>query len=107
MEFLKVAHLPPRPVDVVQEVRPVVAPSSNPPFVRPSDEECAALGLAARYLLGAGTQAATRLLGRSRLDPEAELLASLAVSLLQGAALCDGLVHQDSLRQKATTSRRR
>jgi len=93
---------------VVQEVRPVVAPASPlPPFSRPSDEECVALSLAARYLLRAGTQAATRLLGRSQVDPEAELLASLADSLLQGAALCDGLVHQDSLGLEATTRRRR
>lgn len=84
----------------------MLAPSSHPPFVRPSDEECAALGLAARYLLRAGTQAATRLLGRSRVDPEAELLASLADSLLQGAALCDGLVHRDTMGPEATTRRR-
>jgi len=85
----------------------VLAPSSShPPFARPSDEECAALGLAARYLMRAGTQAATRLLGRSRVDPEAELLASLADSLLQGAALCDGLIQQDSSRTEAPIHRR-
>lgn len=83
----------------------MLAPSSHPPFVRSSDEECAALGLAARYLLRAGTQAATRLLGRPRVDPEAELLASLADSLLQGAALCDGLTQQDGPRTEAGTRR--
>jgi len=61
------------------------------PFSPPSGEECVALGLAARYLLRAGTEAATRLLSRGRVDAEAELMASLSDSLLQGAALCDGL----------------
>jgi len=61
------------------------------PFSPPTGEECVALGLASRYLLRARTQAVTRLLSRSRVDPEAELLASLADSLLQGAALCGGL----------------
>lgn len=89
-EHPKIAHLAPRSVDVVQEVSPVIAPSSShPPFARPSDKECVALGLVARYFLRAGTQAATLLLGRSRIDPEAELLASLSDTLLQGAALCD------------------
>lgn len=61
------------------------------PFSPPSGEECVALNLAARYLLRAGTEAATRLLGRGRVDTEAELVASLSDSLLQGAALCDGV----------------
>lgn len=83
----------------------MLAPSSDPPFVHPSDEECAALGLAAHYLLRAGTQTATRQLGRSRVDPEAELLASLVDSLLQGAALCDGLTQQEGPRTVAGTRR--
>ena len=61
------------------------------PFSPPSGEESVALGVAARYLLRAGTEAATRLLGRSEVDDEAELLASLSDNLLQGAALCTGL----------------
>lgn len=69
-------------------------PSTVPthlPFSPPTGEECVALGLAARYLLRAGTEAATRLLGRGRVDAEAELLAAMSDSLLQGAALCDGV----------------
>lgn len=61
------------------------------PFSPPSGEECAALGVAARYLLRAGTEAATRLLDRSHVDCEAELLATVSDSLFQGAALCDGM----------------
>ena len=61
------------------------------PFSPPSGEECVALGLASRYLLRAGTEAATRLLGRGCVDAEAELMASLADNLLHGAALCGGL----------------
>ena len=64
---------------------------SHLPFSPPTAEECVALGLAAHYLLRAGTEAATRLLGRGRVDAEAELMASLSDSFLQGAALCDGL----------------
>jgi len=60
-------------------------------FSPPTGEECIALNLVARYLLRAGTEAASRLLGRGRVDDEAELLASLSDSLLQEAALCDGL----------------
>lgn len=64
---------------------------ARPPFSPPSAEECVALGLAARYLLRAGTEATTQLLGRNRVDGEAELLASLSDRLFQGAALCDRL----------------
>ena len=75
------------------------------PFSPPSGEECVALGLAARYLLRAGTEAATRLLGRPRVDAEAELLASLSDCLLQGAALCDEVAsgHQDASPPRMST----
>ena len=69
----------------------VPRPAPSAPFSRPSGDECVALGIAARYLLRAGTEAATRLLGRSRGDPEADLLTSLRHHPLQGTALCDGV----------------
>lgn len=74
----------------------MVAPSASRfPFSPPTGEECDALAVAARYLLRAGTEAATRLLDRSKLDGEAELLATMSDSLFQGAALCDGLIGVD------------
>lgn len=57
------------------------SPDTIFPFNPPSEEESAALALSARYLLRAGTQAATRLLACEPPDARAELL----------ACLCDGL----------------
>lgn len=59
----------------------------------PTPEEAAALQVAARYFLRAGTEAATRLLGCELPDVRAELCASLSDSYLHGAALCDGVTH--------------
>jgi hypothetical protein len=57
----------------------------------PTPEEAAALQVAARYFLRAGTEAATKLLGCDLPDVRAELCASLSDSYLHGAALCDGV----------------
>ncbi len=59
----------------------------------PTPEEAAALHVAARYLLRAGTEAATKLLGCDLPDVRAELWASLSDSYLHGAALCDGVTN--------------
>ena len=76
----------------------MVAPTiSRFPFSSPTSEECAALAVAARYLLRAGTEAATRLLDRSAVDTEAALLAAVSDSLFQGAALCDGMAQNEAV----------
>ena len=58
----------------------------------PTPEEAAALQVAARYFLRAGTEAATKLLGCELPDVRAELCASLSDSYLHGAALCDNKI---------------
>jgi len=63
------------------------------PFVLPSATEKDALRLAARYLLRAGTQAATRLFDHAPEDTSSVLFAAYADSLLHSAALCDGLTN--------------
>jgi len=61
------------------------------PFALPSAGEREALRLAARYLMRAGTAAATRLFDCAPDDARAELFAAYSDSLLHSAALCDGL----------------
>ena len=58
----------------------------------PTDEQAAALRIAAEYLTLVGTQTATSLLGCPPLHDDTQLLASVSSSLLTGAALCEGLV---------------
>ena len=72
------------------------------PFSRPSGGECVALSISARYLFRAGTEAATRLLGRARVDRETELLASLSDSLLRSAAPYDGFAEDQPDTTRAT-----
>jgi hypothetical protein len=62
----------------------------------PTQEESLALQLAARYLMRAGTEAASKLMRCEPPDVRAELWASLSDSLLSSAALCDGLTDSEA-----------
>ena len=59
------------------------APSASS-ITPPTQEETAALHLAARYLMRAGTEAASQLLGCTEPTGQAELYACLSDSLLPG-----------------------
>ena len=61
-------------------------------FPPPSDAQAAALQIVSEYLNLAGTQIASCLLGCPPLDRNTATLAEFSNQMLQGAALCEGLL---------------
>ena len=69
-------------------------------FPPPNDSQAAALEIVSEYLNLAGIQIASFLLGCPPLDRNTATLAEFSDQMLQGAALCEGLLELTDRQQR-------